>query len=411
MKRNQNADIEQKYDHAKRKKQELSSLARKRNVISVKINQMESEIKEETLSGQKSIEKKRAQIQKKISAANERRRTNALMLCKIVAKWTILAKSRAGKILNKGHAKIMITVKDSALKETTKEFDEMKKTEKCIMNALAEQQAKVKRKKEEAKKIAPLSKWKTFFAQNWMPDLPDEIDEKIILFNAQVKGMVTDETVMQRYNQLQTDKDELERKTNSYMKKHKKAAEELNAKKTQWVPRLNEIVKEINTSFKEYFRQIKCRGEVKLAKDESYDKFGLEIHVQFRKGEPLTLLCGTSQSGGERSVCTMLFLLCLQKVTNCPFRVVDEINQGMDPKNERMIFDQIVSSAESGDTPQYFLVTPKLLPNLKYSPSITILFIYSGVWALANHEWNIQSFIDAARKRKKRQPGISLLED
>ena len=30
----------------------------------------------------------------------------------------------------------------------------------------------------------------------------------------------------------------------------------------------------------------------------------------------------------ERSVATMLFLLCLQDVTNTPFRVVDEINQG-----------------------------------------------------------------------------------
>jgi len=31
----------------------------------------------------------------------------------------------------------------------------------------------------------------------------------------------------------------------------------------------------------------------------------------------------------------MLYLLCLQNVTDTPFRVVDEINQGMDPANER----------------------------------------------------------------------------
>src|SRR4051794_27593738 len=37
----------------------------------------------------------------------------------------------------------------------------------------------------------------------------------------------------------------------------------------------------------------------------------------------------------EKSVATMLFLLCLQTVTYTPFRVVDEINQGMDPQNER----------------------------------------------------------------------------
>ena len=30
----------------------------------------------------------------------------------------------------------------------------------------------------------------------------------------------------------------------------------------------------------------------------------------------------------ERAVATMLYLLALQAVTHCPFRVVDEINQG-----------------------------------------------------------------------------------
>lgn len=35
------------------------------------------------------------------------------------------------------------------------------------------------------------------------------------------------------------------------------------------------------------------------------------------------------QSGGERSVSTMLYLVALTGVTVTPFRVVDEINQGM----------------------------------------------------------------------------------
>jgi hypothetical protein len=43
------------------------------------------------------------------------------------------------------------------------------------------------------------------------------------------------------------------------------------------------------------------------------------------------------QSGGERSVSTMLYLIALQEFTKCPFRVVDEINQGMDAVNERKV--------------------------------------------------------------------------
>lgn len=49
--------------------------------------------------------------------------------------------------------------------------------------------------------------------------------------------------------------------------------------------------------------------------------------MQFRDGESLNALSATRQSGGERSVSTILYLLALQGVTVTPFRVVDEINQ------------------------------------------------------------------------------------
>ncbi len=67
-----------------------------------------------------------------------------------------------------------------------------------------------------------------------------------------------------------------------------------------------------------------------------------------------------------------------QGVTVTPFRVIDEINQGMDPINERKVFTQLVESACRPDTPQCFLLTPKLLPGLHFSPNITILQIMNG---------------------------------
>ena len=65
-------------------------------------------------------------------------------------------------------------------------------------------------------------------------------------------------------------------------------------------------------------------------------------------------------------------------MTVCPFRVVDEINQGMDPVNERKVFRQLVEAACQPDTPQCFLLTPKLLPNLEYNDHVTLLEIYNG---------------------------------
>ena len=77
---------------------------------------------------------------------------------------------------------------------------------------------------------------------------------------------------------------------------------------------------------------------------------------------------------------TVMYLLSLQALTVCPFRVVDEINQGMDPTNERRMFQQMVEAATRPGTPQCFILTPKLLPDLKYSKDVTILFIFCGPW-------------------------------
>ena len=68
----------------------------------------------------------------------------------------------------------------------------------------------------------------------------------------------------------------------------------------------------------------------------------------------------------------------MQDVTVCPFRVVDEINQGMDPINERKVFMQLVESACRLGTPQCFLLTPKLLPALPFTAAVSVLQIWNG---------------------------------
>lgn len=49
---------------------------------------------------------------------------------------------------------------------------------------------------------------------------------------------------------------------------------------------------------------------------------------------------------------TILYIIALQGVTVTPFRVVDEINQGMDPVNERKVFGQLVAASTREGTPQ-----------------------------------------------------------
>ncbi len=52
--------------------------------------------------------------------------------------------------------------------------------------------------------------------------------------------------------------------------------------KTQWEPRVDQLVGQINDAFSYNFEQISCAGEVGVHKDEDFDKWAIEIKVKFR---------------------------------------------------------------------------------------------------------------------------------
>ncbi|RCI17475.1 hypothetical protein L249_2929 [Ophiocordyceps polyrhachis-furcata BCC 54312] len=146
----------------------------------------------------------------------------------------------------------------------------------------------------------------------------------------------------------------------------------------KWEPKLDELVSKINDAFAYNFEQISCAGEVRVHKDENFDLWALDIMVKFRENETLQQLTAHRQSGGERAVSTIFFLMALQSMAQSPFRVVDEINQGMDPRNERMVHERMVEIACCEHTSQYFLITPKLLTGLRYDAKMRVLCIASG---------------------------------
>ncbi|XP_019716367.1 structural maintenance of chromosomes protein 5 [Hippocampus comes] len=175
--------------------------------------------------------------------------------------------------------------------------------------------------------------------------------------------------------------------------------------KEKWLNPLKQLVEQINEKFSDFFHAMKCAGEVDLHFDneEEYDKYGIAIRVKFHESSQLHELTQFHQSGGERSVSTMLYLMALQELNRCPFRVVDEINQGMDPINERRAFDILVRTACKERTSQYFFITPKLLKNLSYVDQMTILCIHNGPLMLGSSEWDDGAFLQRGRRKKKAQ--------
>jgi len=72
----------------------------------------------------------------------------------------------------------------------------------------------------------------------------------------------------------------------------------------------------------------------------------------------------------------MLFLLAMP-TKNCPFRLVDEINQGMDQQNERNVIDVLSNVSNSPNCCQFFIITPKLLPNIDFPENSRVHVIHS----------------------------------
>jgi hypothetical protein len=97
--------------------------------------------------------------------------------------------------------------------------------------------------------------------------------------------------------------------------------------------------------------------------------------------------------------------MALQSLARAPFRLVDEINQGMDPRNERLVTPLPLPRSKRDNTAninsslvharlvaiacaaaredgrggsQYFLITPKLLSGLEFHPKMTVHCIASG---------------------------------
>ncbi|XP_063643833.1 structural maintenance of chromosomes protein 5 isoform X11 [Pan troglodytes] len=214
--------------------------------------------------------------------------------------------------------------------------------------------------------------------QTVFQDLPNTLDE--------IDALLTEErsrascftglnpTIVQEYTKREEEIEQLTEELKGKKVELDQYRENISQVKERWLNPLKELVEKINEKFSNFFSSMQCAGEVDLhtENEEDYDKYGIRIRVKFRSSTQLHELTPHHQSGGERSVSTMLYLMALQELNRCPFRVVDEINQGMDPINERRVFEMVVNTACKENTSQYFFITPKGLPRKLNNPSYPV---------------------------------------
>lgn len=253
-------------------------------------------------------------------------------------------------------------------------YEEFKKrTEHC-----KEQVAAAKRHAESIAKITP--ELGREFQE--MPGTVEELEAAIQDNISQANSILfLNHNVLEEYETRQRKIEAISAKLEADDNELKSCVAEIDNLKENWLVTLRNLVAHINETFSRNFQDMAVAGEVSLdERDMDFDKFGILIKVKFRQAGELQVLSAHHQSGGERSVSTILYLVSLQDITNCPFRVVDEINQGMDPINERKMFQQLVRAASKPNSPQCFLLTPKLLPELDYSEACSIITMVNGPW-------------------------------
>jgi chromosome segregation ATPase len=194
------------------------------------------------------------------------------------------------------------------------------------------------------------------------------------------------------------------------------AEKDVNRRSDNWKKSVIAYAGHLNNYFSEYMSRLSYRGQIDLVDTGTFDEYEMRMSVAFREDETPALLSGQRHSGGERAVSTIMYLMALQEMADSPFRVVDEINQGMDERNERLVFDRIVkccTESKIGNEdmqPQYFLVSPKLLPALRSmnSPDVTVLLVWNGQGV--NTKWQLPDVVGSLkRKLKNISSGSSLV--
>ena len=238
-----------------------------------------------------------------------------------------------------------------------------------------------------------------------LPSTIEEVEAKLLETEARAEMLSTDEGAVRRYYELKERQNEFSATLKTLEEKLERLSEDVRERRQRWLDDLHKIVAEANKYFGQFFREMECAGEVALSEPESgrAADFGIAIRVKYRASEQLCDLSATHHSGGERSVATMLYVMALQHLgrTSVPFHCVDEINQGMDARNERRVFELVVRAACRQGGAQYFLVTPKLLPKLRYPErGLTVLCVFSPVMG-AHRDWDVEGYVRRKRRVKE----------
>jgi len=135
---------------------------------------------------------------------------------------------------------------------------------------------------------------------------------------------------------------------------------ELEERKKAWRTSVEGLIEEITPVYQRVLATVGALGAVRLEEGSSMEETGLQLLVGY-KGAPPSVLDPYTQSGGERSVALVAFMLSLQSRIISPLRAMDEFDIHIDPKNREAIFKMILVQSRANQTSQHIVITPSII--------------------------------------------------
>jgi len=180
------------------------------------------------------------------------------------------------------------------------------------------------------------------------------------------------------YEAYQRSFEDLESKLNRVKEARQKALEELKSREDVWRESLMGIIAKVNEKFRGQLIAINAIGDITVSNIDDIENAGLHIMVGFKGSEPVELNYFT-QSGGERSVSVISFLLALQSFIPSPIRAIDEFDVHMDPLNRDAFFKMLSEEAYANPGVCYLSITPgRIVSGIKWSSALVVQNVYGS---------------------------------
>ncbi|MGN1201530.1 MAG: hypothetical protein ACI4R8_04680, partial [Candidatus Caccovivens sp.] len=165
-------------------------------------------------------------------------------------------------------------------------------------------------------------------------------------------------TLLERYNEMTTQSDDLKKAEEDLVKIIKDLSNEM-------LTKFNDEFNKINDSFKVVFRELFGGGNARLELTEAEDPLeaGVEIMVQLpgKAANKLSLL-----SGGEKTLTAIALLFAILRLKPLPFSLLDEIEAALDDANiERFA----MYLKKLSNTTQFIVITHRK-PTMELSDSL-----------------------------------------